>query len=94
MRWLKASLVVLAVLLTAGGAAAQTTGTISGRVEDQQGLSVPGVTITVEGTNLQGILTVVTTENGDYIVPQLPAGAYMVTFNLSGPISGTGRVEK
>ena len=51
---------------------------------DGQGLSVPGVTVNVEGPNLQGILTVVTSENGDYILPQLPPGTYTVTFELSG----------
>jgi len=85
MRWLKTVIgVAAAILLTAGSAAAQTTGTISGRVVDGQGLSVPGVTVNVEGLNLQGILSVTTSENGDYIVPQLPAGTYTVTFNLTG----------
>ena len=86
MRWLKLSLcVAVVVVMTAGPAAAQTTtGTITGRVVDGQGLSVPGVTVNVEGVNLQGVLTVVTSENGDYILPQLPPGTYTVTFQLSG----------
>ena len=49
-----------------------------------QSLAVPGVTITVEGPNLQGALSAVTSENGDYIVPQLPPGTYPVSFVLSG----------
>ena len=85
MRWLKLSLwVVVAVLMTSGPAAAQTTGAITGRVIDSQGLSVPGVTINAQGPNLQGIVSVVSSENGDYIIPQLPAGVYDLTFNLSG----------
>jgi outer membrane receptor for ferrienterochelin and colicin len=86
MRSLKPSLwVVLAVLLASVPAAAQTTtGTITGRVVDGQGLSIPGVTINAQSPNLQGLLTVISTENGDYIIPQLPAGVYEVTFNLSG----------
>ena len=86
MRWLKLSLwVAVVVVMTAGPAAAQTTtGTITGRVVDGQGLSVPGVTVNIEGVNLQGVLTVVTSENGDYILPQLPPGTYTVTFQLSG----------
>src|SRR5438128_7821334 len=85
MRWLKAGLIAMAAMIVAGTAAAQTTtGTITGRVNDTQGLSVPGVTVNVQSPNLQGIVTVVTSDNGDYIVPLLPPGAYTVTFELSG----------
>src|SRR6185295_13179477 len=86
MRWLKLFLwVAIAVLMTWRPAAAQTTtGTITGRVVDGQGLSVPGATVSVQGPNLQGVPTAVTSENGDYILPQLPPGAYTVTFELSG----------
>ena len=77
--------VALAVLLAAAPASAQaTSGTITGRVIDNQNLAVPGVTVTVEGPNLQGALSAVTSENGDYILPQLPPGTYTVTFTLSG----------
>jgi outer membrane receptor protein involved in Fe transport len=73
------------MLLSASIAAAQsTTGTIAGRIADSQGLPLPGVTVTVAGPNLQGTLTSVTTENGDYSVPRVPPGTYTVTFELSG----------
>ena len=76
---------IVVVLLTGASAAAQTTsGTITGRVVDSQGLAVPGVTVNVESPNRQGVLSVVTSENGDYILPQLPPGTYTVTFDLSG----------
>ena len=88
MRWFKAVLVfalALGMLSMAAGAAAQTTtGTISGRIVDSQGLALPGVTVTVAGPNLQGSLTVVSTGNGDYIVPRVPPGTYTVTFELTG----------
>src|SRR5438128_9433360 len=85
MRWLKASLgVVVASVLATGIASAQTTGTITGHVADQQGLAVPGATINVEGPNLQGIISVISSENGDYVVPLLPAGPYTISFMLSG----------
>jgi hypothetical protein len=77
--------VLCALLLTAWPAAAQTTtATLTGRVVDKDGLSLPGVTIKVESPALQGILSVVSSENGDYIVPLLPPGTYKVTFELSG----------
>jgi hypothetical protein len=86
MRFIRSCLGVLAVFAAAAGpVSAQTTsGTITGRVVDNQNLAVPGVTVTVESPNLQGALSVVTSENGDYILPQLPPGTYTVTFALSG----------
>ena len=78
-------LLVLAIVLSAGVANAQsTTGTISGHVSDTQGLAVPGVTVTVTSPNLQGVRSTVTSEIGDYVVTLLPSGTYKLTFELSG----------
>jgi hypothetical protein len=75
MRWCKAVCGWALVLwLSATLSAQTTTGTISGRIVDTQGLALPGVTVTVTGPNLQGILTLVSTENGDYIIPRVPPG--------------------
>ena len=60
------------------------TGTISGHVVDEAGLAVPGATVTTTSPALQGVRTVTTSENGDYIIPFLPAGEYSVTFELQG----------
>jgi hypothetical protein len=69
-------LAVVGVILTAAPAAAQsTTGTISGRVVDSQGLALPGVTVTASSPNLQGTRETVTSENGDYILTLLPSGS-------------------
>ena len=69
----------------AGVVQAQTpTGTIGGRVSDQSGASVPGVTVTAASPNLQGTRVVVTTETGDYLIPLLPPGDYEVRFDLQG----------
>ena len=81
----KTMVAVLWLALWAVPAAAQsTTGTISGRVVDGQGLSVPGVTVTATSANLQGARETVTSENGDYILTLLPSGTYTVTFELTG----------
>jgi hypothetical protein len=78
-------LAVVGVILTAAPAAAQsTTGTISGRVVDAQGLALPGVTVTATSPNLQGVRETVTSENGDYIITLLPSGPYRVAFELAG----------
>src|SRR3954466_2571114 len=86
MPFIRTCLGLLAALaIFAGPASAQaTSGTITGRVIDNQALAVPGVTVTIEGPNLQGAISAVTSQNGDYILPQLPPGTYAVTFALSG----------
>ena len=73
-------------LLAAAPAFSQTTptGTITGRVEDAQGGLLPGVTVTASSPALQGPRSAVTSKNGDYIIPFLPAGEYTVKFELSG----------
>jgi len=83
---LKASFgVVAVVLLTIGPVSAQTTtGTITGRVIDGQGLPVPGATVSVSSPNLQGTRTIVTSANGDYVFPLLPPGRYALAVELSG----------
>jgi outer membrane receptor protein involved in Fe transport len=81
----KGLLVVATLVLWAAAAGAQsTTGTISGRVVDPQGLPVPGVTVTANSPNLQGVRETVTSENGDYILTLLPSGTYTVVFELTG----------
>ena len=79
-------LLMLAILVAATSAFAQgnPTGTISGHVTDPDNLALPGVTVTVASPGLQGVRTAVTSPNGDYIIPFLPAGEYGVTFELHG----------
>jgi hypothetical protein len=78
-------LLAIGLIAFAAGASAQTTtGTISGRVIDSQGLAVPGATVTATSTNLQGAREVVTSANGDYILTLLPPGAYTVAVALPG----------
>ena len=78
-------LAVVGVIVIAAPAAAQsTTGTISGRVSDSQGLPLPGVTVTATSPNLQGVREAVTSENGDYILTLLPSGPYRLVFELTG----------
>jgi outer membrane receptor for ferrienterochelin and colicin len=79
--WLAALALVLAPVWVA---AQSTTGTISGRVLDSQGLPIPGVTVTATSPALQGARETVTSENGDYILTLLPPGVYAVAFALPG----------
>lgn len=80
---ISALLVAFALALTTGLAYAQeTTGTISGRLVDAQGLAVPGATVTVTGP--QGAKTTVTDAEGRYTAPFLIPGVYTVRAELQG----------
>ena len=60
------------------------TGTLRGTVHDQQGLVVPGVSVTVLSESLQGTRSTHTGVNGHFDLPGLPPGAYAVTFDITG----------
>jgi hypothetical protein len=60
------------------------SGTLAGRATDEQGVSLPGVSVTTTSPALQGSRTAVTNANGNYTFPQLPPGEYAVKFDLSG----------
>ena len=75
------------------GASAQSlTGTIDGRVTDEQGGVLPGVTVTLTGP--QGSQTTVTDDRGEYRFVGLNPGTYDVKAELSGfvPKGATGLV--
>ena len=81
----KTAFLIIVCLLAATMASAQVpTGTISGRVVSTDEAPLPGVTVTVTSPSLQGERTVVTTVNGDFVVPLLPPGDYTLVFELSG----------
>ncbi len=81
-------LALVAGMLTGGrpGVMAQgvQTGTMSGSVTDQQGLALPGVTVTATSPALQGARETMSDANGRYTMPALPPGVYTVQFGLSG----------
>jgi hypothetical protein len=78
-----AALLLTLTLAVSGVAAAQeTTGTITGRIADAQGLAVPGATVTITGP--QGARTFVTDAEGQYHAPFLTPGVYTVRAELQG----------
>jgi len=83
---MKRSLIWLAILVLAGAGLAlaqeTTTGTIFGRVTDEQGGVIPGATVTV--TSAQGEKVAITDANGRYNVPYLTPGTYSVRVELAG----------
>jgi hypothetical protein len=75
---------VLALLALPAFPQTNPTGTLSGKVLDPQGLPVPGATVSADSPALQGIRSTTTSVNGDYIIPFLPPGDYVISVELSG----------
>ena len=81
---LAASLAMTASAAFAQGGGASTTGSINGKVADNSGAVLPGVTVTASSASLMGVQTSVTDGGGFYRFPALPPGTYTVTFELPG----------
>ena len=79
-------LLLIIGLLTTGTALAQVTaeGRILGKVADDQGAPLPGVTVEATSAKLVGKATTVTDLTGTYRLMALPTGTYDITFSLSG----------
>src|SRR5436190_24217695 len=79
-----ALLVIVLSPAYASGQSAQSASLV-GKVTDQSGGAMPGVTVTVKSPALQvQQASAVTGADGDYRLLELPPGAYTVTFELSG----------
>jgi hypothetical protein len=78
------SIACILVPLFVPSAGAQTTATISGTVQGQDGYVLPGVTVTVtnEGTGLAR--TAVAGQEGRYVLAALPPGRYELRAELAG----------
>jgi hypothetical protein len=84
---MKRHLFASALLLFLGCASAlaqQTTGNITGRVADQQGAAVPGVTVTAKSPTTGFSRTETSDSEGLYRLSALPVGNYEVTAELAG----------
>lgn len=60
------------------------TGMLTGTATDRQDLALPGVTVTISSSALQGTRTTVTDGNGVYTHRGLPPGQYTIRFELDG----------
>jgi hypothetical protein len=76
-----------------GVAFAQATGTLNGRIVDQAGLSLPGVTLNTRNVDTGATRSTVTNAEGLFSLPALERGTYEVTAELTGFAPGTRRVE-
>ena len=75
----------LTLLLTSAVAWAQlSTAQMSGRVTDQSGAVLPGVTVTAMQTDTGFTRTVVTDGAGAWVMPNMPTGPYRLEVALQG----------
>ena len=76
---------VLGALAVVPVSAQITTGTVAGSVKDEQGLAVPGASVTLfseaRGTRMAPVVTNVT---GDFVVPNVTPDTYTVEVAMSG----------
>src|SRR6266545_3971916 len=81
---LRSVLSVLCLLLTTSVAGAQGTAQLNGRVADESGAVLPGVTVTATQTDTGFMRTTVTDETGEWLMPNLPIGPYRLEVSLQG----------
>jgi carboxypeptidase family protein len=91
-----AALAIVSALGLAPAAAqtGQTFGEVVGKVTDDQGGVLPGVTVTLSGPNVMGTPTAVSGANGVYRFPAVNTGTYTLKFDIGGfaPLVRTGIV--
>lgn len=76
---LAGTMVVAAAFCGATAAHGQNTGSIFGSVQDKTGASVPKATVTVVDTEHGVTRSATTNGSGEFSVPQLPVGSYILT---------------
>src|ERR1044072_8479456 len=81
---ISALLVAFALAVTGLAAAQERFGNITGKVTDQTGAVLPGVTVTVTNNETQRSTVVVSDSNGSFYASALEPGRYTVKFELSG----------
>ena len=74
----------LVVVLTVASVSAQATGELAGRVTDESGGVLPGVTVTATQTDTGFMRTVVTDGEGNWVMPNMPTGPYRLEVMLQG----------
>lgn len=87
-----AGLVLVLLLATSATALAQSTvGSITGKVLDTQGASLPGATVTLYGSERSLRLTTITDSTGVYRFERLAPGEYLLEAQAEGFAPATGR---
>jgi hypothetical protein len=78
-------ILVISVALASLSLAQRQTGSIAGKVTDNEGIPLPGVSVTLSGPSLMGTLSYSTTAAGDFRFPSVPPGRdYSVKAEIAG----------
>ncbi|MCX7975090.1 MAG: carboxypeptidase regulatory-like domain-containing protein, partial [Candidatus Aminicenantes bacterium] len=83
----KVCLIIMGLIMVSPfllGQATSTSSKIIGKVTDENGNPLPGVTVTAESPKLVGISSTITDDKGIYRLLALQPGEYTLTFTLQG----------
>jgi len=83
-QWVRVCLLVGGSLLVCVPAFAQTNGEIRGSVKDPSGAIVQGATVTASQAGTSAARSATTDKDGDFVIPEVPVGAYSVTVEARG----------
>src|SRR6202163_702109 len=75
--------IVFGLLLASAVLSAQTA-QINGIIKDSSGLAIPGAAIKATQTATGAVRTTASSENGNYALPNLPVGPYMLEVTKEG----------
>ena len=90
-KFFKLTITLTVCLFLVNSLLAVETGKIEGKVTDDEGLPLPGVTVTAKSPALQGTRAVITGRDGSFRLALLPVGTYELTYELQGFAT---RIEK
>jgi len=76
--------IILSLWLTSAALAQRQTGSIKGKIMDDQGLPLPGAFIYVSSLSLMGIRNYITSDSGKFKIPGLPPGRYKIIVEVPG----------
>jgi hypothetical protein len=83
--YLQILLILFVILLISDTVLAQSqTGSIWGKVTDDQGAALPGAAVTIASPALMGTQSFITTADGSYRFPSCPPGEYVAKVALEG----------
>src|SRR5271157_1760606 len=82
--WGGVYLLLLGLVFWGGKAWGQTTGEIRGSVKDPLGAIIQGARVTAVLGETDTMRTVLTDQQGDFDIPELPVGTYSVTAEVQG----------
>ena len=76
--------IILCAVMTAAAGAQEFRGAITGRITDESGGALPGVTVTATSVATNVASSTTTNGEGDYNILYLTPGTYTVSAELSG----------